>query len=237
MALYDQPGLRFDGAALFFDAGPVPPPSPPKKMAKPKLELRTKTDMELIAYAQAHVAAMTGNTNYPAPTPDAAAFAALVTAFGNSITDSDMADQAAQQKTAEKLGRRTLMEQGLTQRGNYVETASGGDEAKILSAGFDVRAAPAPPAAPLPPANVKATMGDHEGEIDLQWTPPKGAKSYIVECSTYAVPRTWQQVKILTRRSLTATALTPGTVYAFRVKAVGSAGDSDWSDEAVERAP
>lgn len=237
MASYDQPSLRFDSAGLFFDAALVTATTPPKKMAKPKLDLRNKTDTELVAYAQAHVAAMTGNANYATPTPDTAAFAAQITAFNDAITEANTAQQAAQTKTAEKLGQRSLMEQALTQRGNYVETTSGGDEAKILSAGFDVRSAPTPPAAPTVPANLTATMGDHEGEIDLQWAPPKGAKSYIVECSTYAVPRTWQQVKIVTRSSLTVPDLTPGEVYAFRIKAIGGGGESDWSDEAVERAP
>ena len=237
MILFDQPGVAFDAPNVFFDANVVVSASQKTKMAKPKLDLKSRTDTELAAFAQAHVMAMTGNANYATPTPDAAAFAAQITAFNDAITAADTAQQAALQKTAAKLAQRTLMEQALNQRGNYVENASGGDEAKILSAGFDVRSGPAPAAPPPVPTNLSVTMGDHEGEMDLQWTPPKGAKSYIVECSTYAVPRTWQQVKIVTRSSLTVPDLTPGEVYAFRVKAIGSAGESDWSDEAVERAP
>ncbi|MEZ5387411.1 MAG: fibronectin type III domain-containing protein [Prosthecobacter sp.] len=237
MIHFDQPGLSFDSPGLLFDADVVVSATQPKKMAKPKLDLKARTDTELLTYAQAHVTAMTGNAAFPTPTPDAAAFAAQITAFNDAINAADTAQQAAQQKTVEKHGQRALLEQALIQRGNYVETASGGDEATILSAGFDVRSAPTPPAAPVTPTNVSATMGDHAGEIDLQWTPPKGAKSYIVECSTYAVPRTWQQVKIVTRSALTVPDLTPGDVYVFRVKAIGSAGESDWSDEAVERAP
>ena len=67
--------------------------------------------------------------------------------------------------------------------------------------------------------------------------PSKGAKSYIIECAPYNTPRVWQQVKITTRSSFTVTGLTPGATYVFRVKAIGSAGESDWSDEAVKMAP
>ncbi|MDP1590589.1 MAG: fibronectin type III domain-containing protein [Prosthecobacter sp.] len=237
MATFDQPGLRFDSAGVFFDAALVLSATTQRKMAKPKLDLKGKTDTELVAFAQAHVAAMTGNANYATPTPDAAAFAAQITAFNDAITEADSAQQAAQTKTAMKQDVRDLMELALTQRGNYVETASGGDEAKILSSGFDVRSAATPPVVPVAPADLGISMGDHTGEIDLQWTPSKGAKFYIIECAPYNTPRVWQQVKIVTRSSHTVTGLTPGDTYVFRVKAIGSAGDSDWSDEAVKMAP
>jgi hypothetical protein len=44
-------------------------------------------------------------------------------------------------------------------------------------------------------------------------------------------------VKITTRSSYTVTGLTSGDTFAFRVRAIGSAGDSDWSDEAIKMAP
>ncbi len=47
----------------------------------------------------------------------------------------------------------------------------------------------------------------------------------------------WKQVKIVSHSSFTATSLTPGDTYVFRVKAIGAAGGSDWSDEAVKMAP
>ncbi|MCB1278577.1 MAG: fibronectin type III domain-containing protein [Prosthecobacter sp.] len=237
MPRFDQPGLRFDSAGLFYDAAPVPSATPRRKMAKPKLDLKSKTDSELLGYAQAHITAMTGNANFPTPDPDAAAFAASVAAFDTALTTSDTAQQTAREKVALKDAERASLEQALAQRGNYVENASGGDEAKILSSGFSVRSPATPPAIPPVPADLGITMGDHAGEIDLHWTPSKGAKSYIIECAPYNTPRVWQQVKITTRSSFTVTGLTPGATYVFRVKAIGSAGESDWSDEAVKMAP
>lgn len=237
MPRFDQPGVRFDSPRLFYDAAPVPSTTSKHKMAKPKLDLKSKTDSELLGYAQAHITAMTGNANFATPDPDATAFAASVAAFETALNTSDAAQQTAKEKVALKDAERVLMEQALGQRGNYVENASGGDEAKILSAGFSVRAPAGPPTIPPVPADLGITMGDHSGEIDLHWTPSKGAKSYIIECAPYDTPRVWQQVKIATRSSYTVTGLTPGATYAFRVKAIGSAGDSDWSDEAIKMAP
>lgn len=237
MAAYDQPGLRFDSAGVFFDAVVVLSATPKRKMAKPKLDLKSKTDADLLGFAQAHITAMTGNASFPTPTPNAADFLAQVTAYETAIITADAAQQAAQEKVVLKDTERGLLEKVLGQRANYVENTSQGDEAKILSAGFSVRSAATPPAVPVVPADLGISMGDHAGEIDLQWTPSKGAKSYIIECAPYNTPRVWQQIKIVTRSSFTVTGLTSGATYAFRVRAVGAAGESDWSDEAVKMAP
>ena len=71
----------------------------------------------------------------------------------------------------------------------------------------------------------------------MRGNPVKGAGSYVTECREHgATLGPWQQVKVSTSASFTATGLTPGKEYAFRMKAVGSAGDSPWSDEVVKMA-
>lgn len=233
MATFDS-GVRFDAGARFDVTAAA---TKPHKMSKPKLELRLKADAEILAFARAHITAMTGNPNFPAPEPAPAALLAAVDAYETALNEAIAASAAAQTKTSAKDAQRAALELLLTQRAASVEIQSGGEETKILSAGFGVRASASPVGAMAQPQNFRATMGDLTGEIDLQWDPVRGAKSYILECRTHgATPGAWQQVKIVTSSKYSAQGLTPGQEYAFRVRAVGTAGEGPWSDEAVKMA-
>ena len=110
-------------------------------------------------------------------------------------------------------------------------------EADILAIHLKLRSAGAPIGIPAQVQGFVAKAGDGPGTIDLSGEPVHGAAAYIYECSTYDTPRTWTQIKLATKASYTAAGLTSGTMYAFRMKAVGTAGEGPWSDEAVMRAP
>ena len=91
----------------------------------------------------------------------------------------------------------------------YVESVSGGDEAKIMSAGMDVRAVATTSNEVPTPEGLMATASDHDGEIDLQWNSVNGARSYLIERS--ADPPTaesWQHEAVSTRSSATIEGLT-----------------------------
>ena len=234
MATYSS-GVRFDSGIRYDEA---PAATNKRVMSKPKLELRLKSDSELLAYARAHITAMTGNASFPTPTPNAADFLAAVDAYESGLNDAIAKALAAQTATAAKDVLRSSLETALTQRANSVEIASGGDETKILSAGFNTKSTPAPIGAMTQPSNLRATMGTMTGVINVQWDAVKGAKSYILDCRTHgATPGPWSQAKILTTTKFAVTGLTPGQEYSFRVRAVGSAGEGPWSDEAVKMAP
>ena len=207
-------------------------------MSKIKLELRNKSDSELLVFAKTHVTAMNGNVYFPAPNPLAIAFASTLTSYETALSASTAATQAAQTATSAKDDKRALLEASLNIRAKSVENDSLGDETKILSSGFSLRAASDPIGPMAQPQNFRATSGDLTGEIDLQCDAVRGAKSYVVECRTHgATPGAWAQAKIVTKSRTTVGGLTPGQEYAFRIRAVGTAGEGPWSDEAVKMAP
>ena len=131
-----------------------------------------------------------------------------------------------------------MFDQAFTQLAAYVESVSGDDEAKIMSAGMDVRAVATTSNELSAPEGLMATASDHDGEIDLQWNSVNGARSYLIERS--ADPPTaesWQHEAVSTRSSATIEGLTSGTKYWFRVASVGAQGQSGWSNPAVKIAP
>lgn len=236
MASFDS-GFRFDSGARFDEEPPPGPPQPRKRMAKPKLELKKKTDDVLQNFVDAILAAMTGNANYATPLPALADITTQQTAFKNALADQKAAKIALQQATSLKDNARDALETLITHLANYVEIASGGDEAKILSAGMQVRTPGAPVGPVAAPGDLSATAGDNEGEMDLGCDPVAGASSYEWQFRLHQDGTAWQTVKTTTNSRTTMTGLTPGTLYAFRVRALGSAGPGPWSDEAAKRAP
>lgn len=88
---------------------------------------------------------------------------------------------------------------------------------------------------------IGCTMGDFEGEIDVQCNAVPKAKSYIYEMREHpdtAAPGPWAQAKIATRSSASINGLVPGKRYAFRIRALGpNELESPWSDEVTCMAP
>ena len=86
------------------------------------------------------------------------------------------------------------------------------------------------------PANLVATGGDLDGTVDLAWDPIKrGVQTYVAERAT-AAAGPYTQCYIGKASSCTDTSLVSGTEYWYRVRALGAAGPSAWSDRASKRA-
>lgn len=203
-----------------------------------KLGLRELDIPQLIAKTRQIVIAMTGNANFPTPAPTLAALTAAADDLEAKLAAADQARLASEAATLTQntsVGSLTAL---LTSEGNYVQTASGGDAAKIESAGMEVRD-PSTPIGELPaPTDLDATEGDHNGELDLHWAPVRGAKSYLIEKSADPPTATsWAVAQVSTKSSATVTGLTSGSKVWFRVAAVGAAGNSGWSQPAVKVAP
>lgn len=239
MARFDQ-HVRFDSHARF-DAPPAPPASQPKRMAKVKLDLDNKNGQEVVNASSAHIAAMAtpeGLALFPTPAPSVVDYLvpheALATGV-NLITSLEGQLTAAR---AALPGLVATLKTAMEARATYVETTTNGDPAKIPVSGFAVASTTAQPIGPLPrPENVKAVMAVMPGVIKLSCEPIKGTQTYIIEMREHVDGLPWVQIKLTTKSRNDIPGLISGKNYAFRIAAVGAAGQSPWSDEAVCMAP
>ena len=205
---------------------------------KVKLGIKGMTILAKAELGTRIVAAMTGNPNFVTPNPSladiTAAKAAMLTAYNNALTLRQQSNAA----TDLQVDKEKNYERLLALEAAYVENASGGDEAKIQSAGMSIRD-PKVPVGPLSaPTDLYAEVGGGDGEIDLNWKPVHGANSYLVQMTTDPnVPDSWAFKKNSTESFTAITGLTSGGKYWFRVAAVGAAGQGDFSDPAAKYAP
>lgn len=224
--------MAFYDSATLYDSGAVYDQNPKPKMIKVTLDLRKKTDDELANYCANHKTKMAGNAAFPTPLPPAATYDPALADFQAKLLAYRAALDTADQALMSKEAARGVLETLTAARGNYVEITAG-TAANVASAGMTPRA-PGSPIGELPaPANLVATMGDLEGEVDVAWNRVRGAASYIIECKLYNDPGAWQQAKISNKSRSTVNGLLSGKKYSFRVRAVGPLGEGAWSDDAV----
>lgn len=240
MARFDQ-HARFDSAVRFDEATPTPA-TPRNRMARVKLDLNPQKPLEVLGASSTHIASMAtpeGMAAYPTPEPTVADF--LVTHNGLSAA-INLVTSLEGQLSAARAALPVAVEAHMVNmraRATYVEEASGGDPAKIPLSGFAVAGTPGTPIGPLPrPENVRASMGQFPGVIRVSCDPIKGTQTYVTECRLHDEPnQTWQQAKLSTKSRNDINGLVSGKNYAFRMAAIGAAGQSPWSDEAVCMAP
>jgi hypothetical protein len=206
-------------------------------MSKVKLDLKSKDFQQLGTFATAHKDAIDGSTVFTTPDPTALIYDAKLGDYSDKLLQIAAAETALEVLRAERGELRTSLEGYLTTRGAYVQKISGGDEAKILSAAFQVQAEGTPTTSIDKPYDVYATIGDDEGEVDVGCHAVPRAKTYIVEYrehSDISAPGAWTQGKVGTRSSSTISGLVSGKKYGFRIRALGpNELESPWSDEVV----
>jgi hypothetical protein len=236
MANYDTPTVFYDSGVLY-DTPDLPEP-PKKRMAKVKLNIKSLPDAQIIQQCTNIKTAMTGNANFTTPVPALAAFTTLINTAQTKLTASENAQTAAKQATADKDTAIVALLAAATQLATYVDLTANGDEAKILSAGMQVRATATPSTPPATVMDLFITAGDSAGEVDLQWDPVNSAKSYEVQTSPEPMTASsWSPQATVTKSRTAVTGLTSGQRVWARVRAVNPAGLGPWSDPATKIVP
>ena len=207
-------------------------------MSKVKLELRYLTVPDRIEFGRQTIISMTGNAHFTTPDPTLAALTEAVNELETAFNNANTARQAAITQTSILSDKTVSFDTIITKLGNYVENASGGNEAVILSSGLGVRSKATPVGSMSMPQGLSLTAGDKEGELDGGWDPVRGARSYLAEvCLDPITPTGWKPAGVTTKSSITITGLISGSKYWVHVAAIGAAGQGPWSDPATRYAP
>ncbi len=207
-------------------------------MARVRLGLGKLSITDKIARGRHIVARLTNNAAFPNPHPPLTE----VTTTLDELEAASAQVQSAKSEVTTRVGAQDIAERKvdlvLARLGSYVESVAGLDDTLITAAGMEVKSTRTPATVPTTPEGVAAVAGEHEGEIVLSWKPVPNAYSYVIESSLDpATVTSWTHVGIATSATKTIGSLTTGKRYWFRIRAVGPAGESGWSEHATKVVP
>lgn len=209
-------------------------------MAEAELDIPNLTAAELITAAAGVASALEGNAHFPEPNPSPeelqriAAELTKAEAVYREQRNGMIKAQAVRDSIAEEL------REALAREVEYVQAASGGELAMILSANLHVEEETSlwPFGSAGDVEDLSASAGDEPGEIDLAWDPVARAKGYEVEIAyDFTGEGPWEQSGATTKSKITIEKLIPRTRYWFRVRAVNERGAGDWSPALMKFAP
>ena len=192
-------------------------------------KLKRQSAEQLVTMAGAVISGLTGNPAFPASTVDLKAVQAAADVLKTALVEQAQGGTAA---TADKNNKQEALIVLLRKVKHYVEDNCGNDLAVLLSSGFQAAAATRD-RSPLANPSILGIDRGKSDELMLKVTPIARAKCYEVRSAVVSagnVPGLWQQAGIFTSSRITIANLVPTTTYVFQVRAVGAAGNTEWSD-------
>lgn len=206
-------------------------------MSYAKLGLDGLTLPAKIQYGRRLITACTGNPHFQTPNPTLAAFTTVTDGLETGYNDAKAARLAAKSLTQLQDQAAAAFDLMVSQLASYVDNVSAGDATIIESAGFATRATPTPVGELPAPTDVSAKPGEHPGHADVKWKRVYGASAYNIERATDSAELTWQFIGSSTKAEASLNSMLSGKKYWHRVAALGSAGQSAWSDPVPMLAP
>lgn len=187
------------------------------------------SDSELGVKANHVVSQMTNNPHFPQPNPPLADISAANT---NYLAALDKVENGTREDTVVKNNLRKVLELVLKSETDYVQQVSLGDEAIILSSGFDVNKKPTVVGPLDKPTNFNITVGVNKGSVVASCDVVPHASFYEFELTEMPVTSNsvWLK-KTSTKHKLLIDGLTSGKQYMFRVAGAGSDPSRNYSDE------
>lgn len=199
---------------------------------KIKLGLIGLKPSDLVAKSIEIETKMDGNPLFTNPIPALTDLTAAREELESRITAAAMGDRGA---ISLRKDQEQVLKTLLRKLANYVQLMSN-SESDILSSGFSLRRKAESITHLSRPTALEARRSDAEGEVLLNWKAVRGSQHYIVEISTkdpIAGGAEWIHSGYTARSVHVVANLNPGSYYWFRVRALGSVGQSPFSDPAM----
>lgn len=191
--------------------------------------LRLSVEQKIVK-ARAVVAAMTGNPNFPTPSPTLADVTIAVDAL-------ELAQQAlpgGPDETEIRDIREQELDVLMSDLQIYVEGIAQGNPEVVLSSGMETRDPKSPVGILSAPAELTIKQGPADGQVKLKWTSVKKNSGYRIEGTTNPAEG-WPMVYQSEKARLSIYDLEPGTKYYFRVATLSRAGYEGYSPIATVR--
>jgi hypothetical protein len=205
---------------------------PKAKRIRVSFDFSKAADGGLLSLGESVVKNLTGNPAFTSLPIDPAV---LNTQLGRFTVAIGAALDGGKKAIAEKHSQREALVKTLRLLAHYVEAACDDDMTTFLSSGFPA----APPAVrlppqPLPPASIRKIDQGNSGQLLVTSAPIAKSYSYELRYAPIGVggtPGSWTtQAVAAVKSAAIINGLTPGTTYAFQVRALGRLGFTDWSD-------
>jgi len=197
------------------------------------LRINRMTVDEQIAFVNSVISAIAASPSLGA----AVSVSALTTkrnALVSARTDRDTRRAEAKSATETVNARLVAVQDELRDVAAACEAVANGDASILESGGFNTfLPGKAFPLGKLPaPENLLAEPGDDSGSIVLSWTPVYGNKGYQLYLSADPVAGPWVKDAFASSAHYVLQGLETGTMYWFKVCALGAAGEGTLSDVA-----
>lgn len=193
--------------------------------ARVALSFARKVDTALIAFVRNVITLMTGNAQYPTPSPSLATVTTSVNTFETKVHEALNGGKLA--IAARNAARADLLSL-MRQLAAYVQGHCNADLLALLSSGFEAVRAPSPVGVLPAPQNLRLALNGRSGELLLRFDRVNNAANYSVQTAP-AATGPWEDEGLTTAANMVIGGLTPGETIWARACANGSAGASEWS--------
>jgi len=188
------------------------------------LGLNAITSKALVEKGRTSVDMLTNNASYTLPV----GFLASITTACDTLeqTNEEVLFFGGKVNHQAKRIAQVVLKDLIRELGGYIQAQSGGNEAKILSAGFNVRSKGQPVDKLGPIGNLRPRLTDYSGDVPLCWNKLEHATNYQIFMNPVGPEEenSWELVAFTSKITHTVKGLTSGKFCWFRVQAIGRKG-------------